>query len=259
MKLHRYSINFLIITLLASITLLALQLACGPKPKAVEKAGINTPYNLEAIAGSKSAELIWQVNRDSKSHIGGYNIYIAQSPDGDGELYNSGPYPGDTDGNINRESITLENLDNGHKYYAYIRTVLANGELSQPTGRVLFQPLDQGRLTISQNHAANGSGYSFAKGKYTQARDFDNDFYIYATDSKAGISSPSRLHSSLRKTFITLKNNKDLTQPLQKGAQYNLDTKGGGRAILTLIQISGKSPALEASFNYIYYPPGVSP
>jgi hypothetical protein len=258
-KLHKHQFKVTTIFILSIYALFALQFACGPKPKPVPAAEPNAPYNLKAIAGSHSVELIWQTRRDSKTNIGGYNIYIAQTPDSPGELYNSAPYPGDTDGDITKESITLPNLENGRKYYAYIRTVLGDNELSPPTGVVQFMPLDQGQLTISQNHTADGSGYSFAQGKYTQARDFANDFYIYATDAKAGISSPSRLHSSLRQTYITLNGNKDQTQPLRKGAQYMLDTADGGLAILTLVQLTGKAPSLEASFNYIYYPPGVRP
>jgi hypothetical protein len=259
-KLHRFYRKLTVFIILSLLIMLLAILACGPKPKpSPAPAADNAPYNLKAVAGSHSAELVWQTRRDSKTNIGGYNIYLADSPSSEGELYNSAPYPGDTDGDITRESITIPNLENGHRYYAYIRTLLGNGELSRPTGTVEFMPLDQGRLTITTNHTAEGSGYSFTQGKYTPARDFANDFYIYATEAKAGISSPSRLHSSLRQTYITLNNKKDLTQPLQKGAQYILDTADGGRAILTLVQLTGKAPALEASFNYIYYPPGVKP
>jgi hypothetical protein len=140
-----------------------------------------------------------------------------------------------------------------------VRTVFADGGLSGPSGKVSFVPLAQGKITITQNYTIDGSGYSFALQKYTKARDFENDIYIFATNSKTGISSPSRMHSSLRETRITLDGNTDLTQPLQNGKTYMLKTADGGLVRLTLLSLSGKPPELKATFNYIYYPPGVSP
>ena len=99
--------------------------------------------------------------------------------------------------------------------------------------------------------------------KSTVARDFDNDLYIYANEKKAGISSPSRLHSSLRKTLIKneSKTQSDYrqTQPLIKGHVYLLKTADGGNVRLKLVSLTGKKPNLKAVFDYVYYPPGVEP
>ena len=99
--------------------------------------------------------------------------------------------------------------------------------------------------------------------KLTAARDFDNDFYIYATADKIGISSPSRLHSSLRKTLIKIKGNANSkfnqTQPLIKGKTYLLKISDGGNARLTLIKLIGDKRDLTAVFDYTYYPAGVEP
>lgn len=232
---------------------------CGPKPPG-EIITPNTPYNLKAVAGSHSADLYWQISRDDKSPISGYYIYLAESQNAEGEMYNSSPYPGDTDGDITRESIEIPRLENGKPYYAYIRTVFSDGSLSKPSEKVTFVPLAQGKITISQNHTANRSGFNFADEKYTQARDFKNDIYIFATASRSGISSPSRLHSSLRQTKIALNQGEmDMTQPLKKGQDYTLVTADGGRAMLTLLSTKGTAPEIEATFKYVYYPPGVQP
>ncbi len=234
--------------------------ACGPKPGKIKP---NTPYNLQVVSKSHGAILSWQINRIKDAPIGGYNIYLAESPKSPGELYNSGPYPGDTDGDITHESIELMRLTNGKRYYVYIKTVLNGGKSSAPSDRVEFMPLSQRRIKISQNHSTPKSGYSFKKEKLTAARDFDNDFYIYATADKIGISSPSRLHSSLRKTLIKIKGNANSkfnqTQPLIKGKTYLLKISDGGNARLTLIKLIGDKRDLTAVFDYTYYPAGVEP
>jgi len=249
---------------LTSFTILLLSIflifACGPKPGKIKP---NTPYNLQVVSKSHGAFLSWQINRVKGVPVGGYNIYLADSPESPGKLYNSGPYPGDTDGDITRESIELMRLTNGKIYYVYINTVLNGGKLSTPSARVKFIPLSQGSIKISPNHSTSKSGYSFIKEKLTAARDFDNDFYIYATADKIGISSPSRLHSSLRKTLIKIESNADSkfsqTQLLVKGKTYILRTADGGNAHLTFTRLIGDKPSLTAVFDYIYYPPGVKP
>jgi len=255
---YRSMISIIMAAMILSMFML---LACGPKPSA-ERVD-NKPFNLKAVADNKTATLYWQTNRRENTPISGYNIYLAQSADVDGELYNNSPFPGDTDGDITRESFELPRLTNGTRYYAYVRTVRKDGSLSNPSPKVLFMPLQSGRLEISTNHTGDGSGYSFAREKYTIARDFDNDFYIYINADKAGISSPSRLHSSLRETLIKYENEKsgksEQTKPLVKGKTYILKTSDGGRARLTLIKLTRGNFNQSATFEYTYYPPGVEP
>ena len=239
--------------LLAALILVS----CGPRPN---KPAANSPFNLKAVAADRSATLSWQVNRSKNAPISGYDIYLAQSPDDKGELYNSAPYPGDTDGDITHESIVIPRLDNGTRYYAYIKTVLTDGSLSKPSGTVTFMPLAQGYVDLTQNYTVIKSGFDFAAGKYTKVYDFDNDIYIYATKTEAGISSPSRMHASLRKTLISVDGSPfELTQPFMPGKVYTLKTADGGTVKLTLLKWKNETPAIEATFDYIYYPPGVSP
>lgn len=261
MKIIR-QIDTITFSLLAALIFAVLSvIACGPKPAMVVKP--NTPYNLKAETKSHGTTLYWNINRNDKTPISGYSIYLADSPETEGELYNSGPYPGDTDCDITSESIELLRLTNGQTYYAYIRTVLTGGTMSEPSERIMFRPLSQGRIEISQNHTTQQSGYSFTKNKLTAARDFDNDFYIYATAKKKGISSPARLHSSLHKTMIKIedgsKNKFRQTQPLIKSKTYFLKLENGGYARLTLVKFKQQNPSLIAVFDYIYYPPGTTP
>jgi hypothetical protein len=249
------------IILVISILTISIFLACGPKPtvKAVDDA----PYNLKAVANNGTATLYWQTNRRENTPISGYNIYLAESAGTEGELYNSSPFPGDTDGDITRESYELPRLNNGIRYYAYVRTVRKDGSLSNPSPEVSFMPLQSGRLEISTNYTRDSSGYSFAKEKYTVARDFDNDFYIYINTDKAGISSPYRLHSSLRKTLIKFESDKnsafEQTKPLIKGKTYILKTSDSGQVRMILLKLSHDNSNQSATFDYTYYPPGVEP
>ncbi len=247
-----------ITTIIICIFLIA---GCGPSPSpGTTPVKPNTPYALKAIALSESATLSWQIKLTDPTKVSGYNIYLADSPDSEGELFNSAPYPGDTDGDYTKETFPLPRLENGKRYYAYLRTVLSDGSLTAPSSTVSFLPLAQGEMTISQNYTTDRSGFNFAKEKYTKARDFENDIYIFATKVKSGISSPARLHSSLRDSKIMLGDGPyDQTQPLQKGKSYIVNTIDGGHAKLTLISIKGSAPSIEATFKYIYYPPGLEP
>lgn len=255
---YRYSF---IIGLSALFILLSSLFSCGPKPAFKM---LNVAYDLKVETVSRGGILSWRVNRQGDSPISGYNIYIAESSDSEGRLYNKTPYPGDTDGDINNESIELVGLENGQRYYVFIRTVFPDGKLSRASARVEFKPLLRGRLEISQNHTTGQSGYSFDREIYTQARDFDNDLYIYATSDRVGISSPSRLHPGLRTTLIykgdsPVKSSFKQTQPLIKGETYILKTADGGTARLKVVKITGKPPVIKVILGFVYYPPGVKP
>jgi len=239
-----------------------LLLSCAPKPVIIKVPDI-TPLNLKAVAYNKTATLYWQTSRPENTPIGGYNIYLAESADSAGTLYNNIPFPGDTDGDVTRESFELSELTNGNHYYAYVRTVLKDGSLSEASPKVSFMPLQSGQVEISTNYLKDGSGYNFAQEKYTVARDFDNDFYIYINADKAGISSPSRLHSSLHETLIKDESDKsrvfEHTKPLIKGRTYILKTADGGQVRLTLVKFTRDNSNQGATFDYTYYPPDVEP
>lgn len=254
--------RYIIFTLTATLTtIIFMMMSCGPKPVSdTETVTPNIPYALKAITASESATISWQINLQDASKISGYNIYVADSPNSESELFNSAPYPGDTDDDVTRETYLIPRLENGHRYFVSVRTVFSDGSLSKPTSIVSFLPLAQGKLTISQNYNTDHSGFCFATEKYSRARDFENDIYIFATKTKSGISSPSRLHSSLRNTKISnAGGNYSQSQPLQKGNTYIIKTVDGGHAKLTLIEIKRSVPSIEATFKYIYYPPGLEP
>ncbi len=258
--MNKYQKHKLFSLIIITVMLIMTQISCGPKPS---KIAPNTPYNLTVETKSRGAVLYWQVIREKDTPISGYNIYLANSPKSKGELYNSAPYPGDTDGDITRESIELTRLENGQKYYVWINTVYTNGNSSKPSNRLTFTPLSMGRITISPNHTTKKSGFCLSLEKMTLARDFDNDFYIYSSSKKAGISSPSRLHPSLRKTLIKIDNDPKSkfseSQPLVKGETYTLRIADGGIGKLTLVKLTGSKLNRSVVFDYIYYPPGVEP
>lgn len=245
--------------ILAYALIIFLLAACGPKPKLADK---TIPFALKAEAKNQGALLYWRIDRPG-APIRGYDIYLADSQDGPGDLYNSTPYPGDTDGDASRESIELTGLINGKTYFVHITTVRGDGSLSAPSSRIEFRPLDKGRISISSNYLIDHSGYDFADRQSMIARHDGNDFYIYANGSKMGISSPSRMHSSLHRTRIKIEGRPDtqydLTQPLSNGTSYMLELANGGRAKLTVIDIRDGNSSILATFDYIYYPPGIIP
>jgi len=241
---------------LSLLLILAFIINCGPKPK---ETATNIPFNLSATTKTNGATLSWQINRTSEP-IGGYNIYLAESPEDPGKLYNSGAYPGDTDGDKSRESIELANLENGIEYYIYLKIIYSDNTESDASEKISFMPLAKGNIRLSFNHTAIKSGYSFAEDKYTIVRDFANDVYVSHVDSKPIIGSPSRIHPSLRATGIF--NAADSTGEIQyfryltEARTYRLHTADNGNALLTFKGMHGAGSNKQAKFDYIYYPPG---
>ncbi|HBZ00568.1 MAG TPA: hypothetical protein DEO84_04510, partial [candidate division Zixibacteria bacterium] len=145
---------------------------CAPKPPkpiiVPEVKVLPVPYALKAEADSHKATLFWSIDRSRIPVISGYNIYLGNGikdssawKSNPGTPYNQTPYPGDTDGDISHESLPLDNLTNGIKYIALVRTVGPDGRESASSNLVSFQPLAHGEFIISANHEAPNGGFNF--------------------------------------------------------------------------------------------------
>lgn len=184
----------------------SLFLSCAPKPKVTPtptQIAIPVPYNLKASAFNGKATLLWKVNRPTNFVSGGYNIYLREARADSAILYNQIPYPGDTDGDPNKETFEITDLKNGQAYFTWVRMLAANGALGAASETLQFIPFESGQLTIYFDMLRDSSGYSFVKHKYTKARDFNNDFYLYDKNGPH-ISSPSVYNSGLRKSTFQI-------------------------------------------------------
>ena len=254
------------IGLVAVITLVLL--ACGAKPKneAVYRViieDIPQPYNLTADASNGKATIYWNIDRQTDLPISGYRIYLGDKSyvedtaawrKGPGVAYNSELYPGDTDGDNRSESFNFNNLENGRVYYAMVRTVGADKRESVSSNVVSFRPLAKGEFTLSSNHLANDGGFNLETESQVPAIDPRSDLYLYSTENKMGLSSPSRLRGGLRRSEFSLGNSEKLeTVTIKTGDRISLYTTRG-TADLTVLSISGKYPETTAKIGYIFYP-----
>jgi hypothetical protein len=206
------------------------------------------------------------VDRKEGQLISGYNVYLSRKPPrgefhnwhkSNAELYNSAPYPGDTDGDITRESFEITNLENGWTYYVTVRTVAPDGLESKQSNEVEFIPLAKGEFIISDNHSADNGGFSFDHEIPVPARDRRCDLYLYSRDGVVGLSSPSRLGGGLRKTLFAPSSdpvNTDETIRIREGIKIAINAKHG-LAKLTVRRINRLDSEVTAIVEYVFFPP----
>jgi len=240
---------------------------CGPKPPTPpdQRAKLPAPYNLNATGARGRVTLAWSIDRSSKVLISGYNIYLAESltvadmekwPEISSTPHNDFPYPGDTDGDINRESILISGLVDGTTYLAAIRTVGPGGILSAPSDLVSFILQKSGEFIISANQLTAEGGYNFEDGISVPGRDPRSDIYLYATPDRIGLSSPHRLGAGLRRTkFRSDGENASASETIviSKGKIIQLESRRG-LAQLRIVEIIGAYPDIAVRIKYSFVP-----
>ncbi|GAB4314464.1 MAG: hypothetical protein Kow0074_01490 [Candidatus Zixiibacteriota bacterium] len=173
------------------------------------------PQIADVVVSRDGAVVKWQIDRNRDDIIRGYNVYVSTQPGlvslglNDNRLrdalYNQSTYPGDTDGDIRSESIVLQRLQTGERYYVHVRTLFPRGEASTPSNEIEFMPRPQGTLTLRPRLSGGNDGYSFADDTTVEWTSLSNDIYLYMVRDTAYLASPSRLNGELRETrFVTL-------------------------------------------------------
>ncbi len=246
------------------LSLTIASLSCIPGPR--ESGRVPSPYDLKVHTISKGAIIRWSVNRREGQLISGYNVYLSRKPlngrfpdwhKSHAELYNSTPYPGDTDGDITRESFEITGLENGWTHHVTVRTVAPDGSESKQSNEVEFMPLAKGEFIISDNHQADNGGFSFDHEISVPARDRRCDLYLYSRDNVVGLSSPSRLGAGLRKTLFTRSGDPastDDTIRIREGTEIAVNAKHG-TGVLTVRRINRLDSEVSATIEYAFYPP----
>jgi hypothetical protein len=253
-----------------AMIVLAFGLSCVPKPKiepAPAEVAIPIPYDLKAAAFNGKATLSWKIDRPARFVSGGYSIYLAESKSDTGKLYNPIPYPGDIDGDASKETFEITDLVNGRIYKTWVRILTADGVLGPSSETLNFVSQEVGQLTIYFDMLHDSSGYSFAKHKYTKARDYDNDFYLYEKNG-AHISSPSLYNSGLRESDFELlpprppkefrfatRKFKTTSMAIQKTNKYSIRTADNGLALIKVEKYIGTGNLKRAIIRYGYLPP----
>jgi hypothetical protein len=246
---------------------ISLSLSCGPKPPGLGASRgkeLPAPYALRAEADSHRATLQWSINRSRNDYISGYNIYLAddlavkdrsawiKKP---GVPYNQAPYPGDTDGDISRESISLKNLDNGRSYLALVRTVGPDGGESESSNIAAFTPVASGIFIISANQDASNGGFNFESETQVPGRGPKSDIYLYTTEKRIGLSAPYRLGGGFRKTKFTSSTTSTPVETIsiRKGQSIEVRTKTG-QADIRIEDIMGRYPDVTVKISYVFHP-----
>jgi len=272
------------VALLVSLGLLQ---SCGPTPpheEAAPDASIEMRQRLVPDVTvdniqRNSFDVTWQTHRKRGDIIHGYNVYVAtesgltdfpdNSPELKAALFGGFTFPGDTDGDIRTETIRIDNVTSGTRYFVHVRTAFADGSLGHPSNEVEVVPRPRGRLTICPLTGQCEDGFSFRLDQAVDRISIDNDFYIYQTKTDVFVASPSRLDRSLRKTLFvdlgpseTLDDYPRLDRDLggeeklliREGRSIGLILNGNRIAKLRPVEIdrSGNNP--HVVFEYIFQP-----
>jgi hypothetical protein len=253
---------------IVGLSLAVASISCIPGPR--ESGRVPSPYDLKVDTMSRGAIIYWSVNRREGQLISGYNVYLSRKPPesnypgwhkSHAELHNSTPYPGDTDGDITRESFEITGLENGRTYFVTVRTVAPDGSESKQSNMVEFRPLARGEFIISDNHLGDNGGFSFDHEISIPARDRRCDLYLYSRDDVLGLSSPSRLGAGLRKTIFAASSdpgNADETIRIREGSKIVVNAKHG-LAELTVRKIKYLESEITVVIEYIFFPPHYNP
>lgn len=270
------------------VSLVALQ-SCGPsapheEPTARPAANLELRQRLvpDVVVDNilrASFDVTWKTRRRRGDIIRGYNVYVAtasglndlpaQSPQLAAALYNAETFPGDTDGDISTETIHIENVQSGTRYYVHVRTVFPDGTFGPPSREIEVVPRPRGRLTICPLTGTCEDGYSFRLDQPVDRASVDNDFYIYQTSADFFLASPSRIDRNLRHTsFVDLGPSQSLDDYPRLDANaageekllvrerhsYGLILDGNRIAKLRAVEIQTSSDNPHVVFEYIYQP-----
>lgn len=250
---------------LCLLILAAALLSCAKRPAVeIESVSLPTrlrPHDIIATPKDKACLVFWKIDRLPNVPIHGYDIQLSESPNGPWNSYQINPYPGDTDGDIFRESIELQNLKNGATYYLRIITVISDDLASEPSAICSFTPYESGTAEISTDLNSENSGFCFSQKRNLPAKDYANDIYFFYNKRKKGLSSPSLLHPHLKKTLIARgdieSDNQGAfaqSQPLDTSAIYTIKTAEGARVKLSILKISEGPKGTTIKIGYDYHP-----
>ncbi len=266
----------------SSLILAILLASCGPPTRVnldESKQCLPTELTIEKTADA-FALLAWDPGCPGTRIMQGFNIYLSPVPlvaDYPGrdlpesiKPFNSKYYPGDTIGDLNRETYECEDIENATAYYAHVRVVYSDNTLSPPTNEVRIVSYPQGIIELAVSYSGDRDGFSFVENDYCRTDDIENDFYFYHLDGKDYLCSPVRLGPVSRKTVIyaidpgqtlndideIISRNKSSEKVLlRKGGNYILITEDGYPARLRVIAITGADNDRTVEFEYMYRPP----
>jgi hypothetical protein len=224
-------------------------------------------------------ELTWRTFRRDRDVIAGYNVYVSTSsgltglPAGDlglkGFLFGGSAYPGDTDGMIDSESISITPVVIGTRYFVHVRTVFPDGRQGPPSEEreVIARP--RGSLTLRPRFTGENDGFAFASDRNVSCMSDSNDVYLFVGKDGSYLGSPSRLDPLLRRTrfiplgvsasiedYPTCSDSSDAGDrvAVQAGHSVAVFTMDGHVAKMRPRELAGEHDSRYIIFDYVYQP-----
>ena len=183
--------------------------AAGPGP-GVPALPLPAVSNLRVVPQDESLLLAWDVARPDHAVFSGYNIYLSERPvletPDEQELLqrirpvNRLPYPGDTDPDLSHETYSAEGLDNGVRYYCFVRAVSTDGRLGRPTNEVMAICRRGGEAKLQKLFSGAFDGFDFSSGRYVNSDAIDCDVAFYHKDGVDHLVAPYRIDPLLNET-----------------------------------------------------------
>jgi hypothetical protein len=224
-------------------------------------------------------ELTWRTFRNGRDLIKGYNVYVATSPGLAGladenpelkhSLYGGSTYPGDTDGVIDSESISIQPAVMGTRYFVHVRTVFPDGHQSHPSEERAAIARPRGSMTLQPRFSEANDGFAFESDHQVPSLSDSNDVYLFVTRDGPHLGSPARLDASLRRTFFSnmgpsasiedypvFPNPSDRSDKIAvlSGHTLLVMMMDGRMAKLRPRDFAGRHDSLRVTFDYIYQP-----
>jgi Fibronectin type III domain len=231
---------------------------------------------------NKYVRIAWDPGCPPIRILQGFNIYAYPHPLGltDPNLalpesikpLNPEVYPGDTEGNLNRETYELKNLDIGVKYYVHVRAVYDDGTLSTPTNEIEIICYPQGIIELNRAHSGEKDGFSFEKFDYYGTDALINDIYYYNKDGKDYLCSAARISAVNKKTRLfsvqggeSLRNMIDMEPSgvsserleIREGDNCLIKTEAGYSIAARIMRFEGESEIRRVIIEYLCRPPDV--
>jgi hypothetical protein len=198
-------------------------LGCAPSsPSIIESHGVTpaqrvrlTPKITGKTELADRVDVVWTIDRFRADIIRGYNVYVGSDsilairPTGDPALvdvlFGGTHFPGDTDGDICQESITVDGLTSGGQYFIHVRTVFPDGSESPASNQERVLPRPRGTFLLVPRFQSGHDGFSFSEDGPAEGTSETNDLYMYTTGNVFHLASPDRLDRTLRATrFVDL-------------------------------------------------------
>jgi len=233
-------------------------------------------HDLRVYPGDGSLTLAWDVDRAPNLVFSGYNIYLAErpilgTPDEQNLIdhvnpFNAVPYPGDTDPDLKHETFIAQGLENGARYYAFVRALSSDGHPGRPTNEVMAICRRGGEAILQPIFSGTYDGFDFSVGRHVNSDAIDCDLAFYHKEGKDHIMAPYRIDPVLNETRLwdlgtgefdgvttpDLRGEGEIELEPKSGHVYAYRTADGHYGKLRIASVGNENGIRTVRFTYLY-------